>query len=203
MEEVTKTVNIATGVKDDIIQLQFYKNPIFIVFSLYVIIISGIYITMSDTIKNRFIFSNKFRDGSNGIHWLDIISYPYDFKKSVMNKLKIMLFSPIMIYLLFGIYLIINIIDPFQKRNQAYFYSVMFSFLFILILFTLHVIIFNFIISPESTNVELSLGAPEDRKKTYESFYRTQWVLLFALSPIIISIVVYSSRKMNAGNNLV
>ena len=197
MEEVTKTVNVASSVKDDIIQLQFYKNPIFIVFSLYSIILSGIYITMADTVKNRFIFSNKFRDGSNDIHWLDIISYPYDFEKSVMNKIKIIVFSPIMIYLLVGILLIINIIDPLQKRNQAYFYSVMFSFLFILILFTIHVFIFNFIISPESTNVELALGKPEDRKKTYASFYRTQWVLLITLSPIIISTVVYLTRKLD------
>ena len=197
MEEVTKTVNVASSVKDDIIQLQFYKNPIFIVFSLYSIILSGIYITMADTVKNRFIFSNKFRDGTNDIHWLDIISYPYDFSKSTMNKIKIIVFSPIMIYLLVGILLIINIIDPLQKRNQAYFYSVMFSFLFILILFTLHVFIFNFIISPESTNVELALGKPEDRKKTYASFYRTQWVLLITLSPIIISTVVYLTRKLD------
>ena len=197
MEEVNKTVNVASGVTDDVIQLQFYKNPIFIIFSLYSIILSGVYITMDDSIKNRFIFSNKFRDGANDIHWIDIISYPYDFSKSTMNKVKIILFSPIMIYLLVGILLIVNIIDPLQKRNQAYFYSVMFSFLFILILFTLHVFIFNFIISPESSNVELALGKPEDRKKTYASFYRTQWVLLITLSPIIISTVVYLTRKLD------
>ena len=36
-ETAQNTVNVATGAKNDIIQLQFYKNPVFIVFAIYII----------------------------------------------------------------------------------------------------------------------------------------------------------------------
>ena len=64
-ETAQNTVNIAKGVTDDVIQLKFYKNPVFIVFTLYVVIISGIYVTMNNTMKNSYVFSNKFRDSAN------------------------------------------------------------------------------------------------------------------------------------------
>tara|TARA_Y100000389_G_scaffold173447_1_gene182641 strand:- start:275 stop:880 length:606 start_codon:yes stop_codon:yes gene_type:complete len=199
MEQVTNTVsdtasnsvNVAKGVKDDIIQLQFYKNPIFIVFTLYIFVIFGIYFNMDNNMKNSYIFTDKFRDSSHDIHWMDIISYPYKFGG------KGVLFSPIMIYLLVGIFLIVNIIDPLQSRNQAYFYSVMFSFLVIMVIFVFHMIIFHYIINPENVQIELRLGDQDEIKKTYAAFYRTQWVLLFTLSPIIISCIVYIIRKLD------
>ena len=106
-----------------------------------------------------------------------------------------------MLYLLIGIFpsygIITNVIDPLQKRNQAYFYSVMFSFLFILVMFVIHVIVFHFIIDPKKVKIDLTLGDQDKVEKTYESFYRTQWLLLIVFSPIIISIVVYVTRKLD------
>jgi len=150
---------------------------------------------MSDATKNSYVYSNKFRDGAGDIHWLDIISYPHDFDGPLSSKLKTVLFSPIMLYLLLGILLTVNVIDPLQNRNQAYFYSVMFSALFILVMFVIHIIIFHFIIDPKDTKVELKLG-DSNEKKSYEAFYRTQWLLLVVFSPIIISCVVYATRKL-------
>jgi hypothetical protein len=199
MEHIDKTVTVATGVKDDIIQFQFYKNPVFIVISLYTIFIFGSYLNMTKYIKDSYVFNDKFRDDIGHIYWLDIISYPYDFSKSTANKVKIMSLSPIILYLFIGTYIIISFIDPLQPSNQAYFYTIMFSFLLLLILFSLHVFIVNFIIQPENVNVELRLGDANTNKKTYSSFYRTQWVLLFTLSPIYISIVVYIIRRLNKG----
>tara|TARA_B100000424_G_C22874770_1_gene465767 strand:+ start:307 stop:921 length:615 start_codon:yes stop_codon:yes gene_type:complete len=194
------TMDVAGGVKDDIIQLNFYKNPIFIIFMLYVVFIFGIYFNMSNIIKNNYVFNGLFRDDAGDIHWIDLISYPYDFSESLSNKVKILVTSPIMLYLLIGLYLIINIIDPLQKRNQAYFYSIMFSYLLILVLFTIHIIIFNFVIDPKDTQVELRLGDP-DSKKTYSLFYRTQWLLLIVFSPIIITTLVYAIRKLDKSSN--
>ena len=75
-------------------------------------------------------------------------------------------------------------------------------FLIILLLFTLVdvvVIIFNVILSPEKASIELRLGDQDKVKKTYGTFYRTQWILLLAFSPIIIAIVIYIIRKLNKG----
>lgn len=190
-ETAQNTVNVATGAKNDIIQLQFYKNPVFIVFAIYMITVFGIYFNMNEGTKNTYIFSNKFRDSTNDIHWLDIITYPYGL------GLKGIFYSPIMLYLLLGIYLIVNIIDPLQTSNQAYFYSVMFSFLVILVLFVIHMVIFHYIINPEKVKVELTLGDPDKIKYTYEDFYRTQWLLLIVFSPIIITTIVYAIRKLD------
>jgi len=199
MEDVTNTVsetassgvNVVKGATDDIIQLQFYKNPVFIVFVLYIVIIFGSYYAMNNTMKNRYVFSNKFRDDANDIHWFDIISYPHSF------GMKGALGSPIILYILLGTLLTVNMIDPLQKRNQAYFYSVMFSFLFILVMFVIHVIVFHFIIDPKKVKIDLTLGDQDKVEKTYESFYRTQWLLLVVFSPIIISCIVYAIRKLD------
>jgi len=200
MEGVTNTVsetassgvNVVKGATDDIIQLQFYKNPVFIVFVLYIVIIFGSYYAMNNTMKNRYVFSNKFRDDANDIHWFDIISYPHSF------GMKGALGSPIILYILLGTLLTVNMIDPLQKRNQAYFYSVMFSFLFILVMFVIHIIVFHFIIDPKKVKIDLTLGDPDNVEKTYGSFYRTQWLLLIVFSPIIISIIVYVTRKLGS-----
>ena len=53
------TMDVAGGVKDDIIQLNFYKNPIFIIFMLYVVFIFGIYFNMSNIIKNNYVFKDS------------------------------------------------------------------------------------------------------------------------------------------------
>ena len=85
-----------------------------------------------------FIDAENTTIGAVDIHWLDMISYPRDFRKSTTNKIKSILSSPIMLYLMIGIYLTITIIDPLQKRGQAYFYSTMFNYLLVGILFGIH-----------------------------------------------------------------
>ena len=109
MEEVKDTaqgtINVATGVKDDIIQLDFYKNPIFISFSIYIIVIFGIYFNMGKTQKNRVIYNNIFRDSAGIIHWLDILKYPYSGMNGYIR-------SPILLYLLLGIFFTVITIDP-------------------------------------------------------------------------------------------
>ena len=191
------SVTIASGTTKDIKQFKFYKNPVFIVFFLYTFFIVTSYLNMSNSTKNKYVFSDKFRDSSNTIHWLNIISYPYDFSKSTMNKLKIIFTSPLIVYLLIILPIILNVIDPTHKPYKVYFYTMMFSYLTLMILFTIHIIIFKFIINPEKVNIELRMLSNDKVKKTYESFYRTQWVLLFFLSPIIVSICIYISRKLN------
>jgi len=191
------SVTIASGTKKDIKQFKFYKDPVFIVFFLYTFFIVTSYLNMGNSTKNKYVFSNKFRDSSNTIHLLNIISYPYDFNKSTLNKLKIIFTSPISIYLLLILPITLNMIDLSNKPYKIYFYTVMFSYFMLMILFTIHIIIFNLIINPKDVQIELRMLSNDDVKKTYESFYRTQWVLLFFLSPIIVSICVYISRKLN------
>jgi len=191
------SVNIASGTTKDIKKFDFYKNPVFIVFFLYTLFIATSYLNMGKSNKNKYVFSDKFRDSSNTIHWLNIISYPYDFSKSTLNKLKIIFTSPLTVYLLFILPIILNIIDPSHKTYKVYFYTVMFSYLMLMILFTIHVIIFKFIINPEKVTIELNIPQSNGEKKTYESFYRTQWVLLFFLSPILVTICLYISRLLN------
>jgi len=212
--------NIIKGGADDVIQSHFYKNPVLIIFVLYIIIIYGTYSSMDDYVKDSYVYNNKFRDSDGEIHWLDIITYPYDYSSYVCEHCShtglgwlwrvlagprkvasIILSSPIMVYLLVGIYLTVKTIDSHQKRNQAYFYSVMFSFLVILVMFVIHVFIFHFIIDTKDINIELRLGDPDNVKKTYEAFYRTQWLLLVVFSPIIISGVVYVTRKLGNGGS--
>lgn len=191
------SVNIASGTTNDIKKFDFYKNPVFIVFFLYTLFIATSYLNMDKSTKNKYVFSDKFRDSSNTIHWLNIISYPYDFSKSTMNKLKIIFTSPLTLYLLFILPIILNIIEPSHKTYKVYFYTVMFSYLMLMILFTIHFIIFKIRFGLSPIKIELHILPKDKVKKTYEAIYRTQWVLLFFLSPILITICVYIDRLLN------
>jgi len=203
MEQVTSTVadtakgslDVAKVATDDIVQLNFYKNPIFIVFMVYLIFIFGVYFNMTDSKKNSYIFSNKFRDEAGDIHWSDIISYPY-ILSGMVSMLKVVLLSPIILYCLIGIPLTMNIVSPSTKeRGRAYLYAVMFGYLVIIVLFTIHMVILNFILDTKTTEIELRIGDADKEPKTYSSFYRTQWILLIAFMPIIMFTVVYIARK--------
>jgi len=190
------SITVVKAATNDVIQFQFYKNPIFITFLLYTLFIFGTYAYMSDSVKNSYVFSNKFRDKSGHIYWKYILTYPSDISKSTGSLIYSMVTPPIMWYLVIFTTIFSNVIDISQVPHQAYFYSVMFSYLSLLILFTIHMIIFNFIISPQKTTIELSIGDQSKVTKSYEAFYRTQWILLFTLSPIYVCIIVYSMRKL-------
>jgi len=205
MEGVTNTVSstannsaqVVKGATSDIVQFQFYKNPVFIVVFIYFVFIFGTYLYMPSAVKNSYVFSDKFRDKSGSIYWKDMLTYPYDTSKSTGSFIFGLLTPPIIWYLISFSILCSSLININQVSHQAYFYSVMMSYLMLLILFTIHMIIFNFIIRPSRATIEITLGDPKKVKKTYESFYRTQWVLLFTLSPLYVCMIVYIMRKLN------
>ena len=202
MEDVTNTISdtaantasVAKGITDDVIQFKFYKNPVFISFSIYILIIFGFYFNMSNNVKNSYIFSDKFRSETNDISWKHILYYPYDPSSSTSSLIKVILTPPIMWYLVIFTLFFTSIVDPSQASRQAYFYAIMSSYLVLLILFALHVGIFNGIVPPTTVDVELKLN--DNDIKTYESFYRTQWVLLTFLSPIYVFSLMYVFRKL-------
>jgi len=191
------SVDVAKKAGSDVIQLQFYKNPVFIVFVIYCITIFGTYFNMSSSTKNSYVFSNKFRDKDGKIYWKYILSYPYDMSASTSSMIYSMFTPPIVWYLFFFTVFFSSFIDIRQTYYQAYFYSIMISYFIMLVLFSIHLIIFNFILHPRNTKVELAIGdTTKPAEKTYSAFYRTQWLLLAFLSPIYVCIVVYIMRKL-------
>jgi hypothetical protein len=196
-DTASTSVEVVKGATSDVIQFKFYKNPIFIVLSLYVILIFGTYFNMNDDTKNSYVFADKFRDEVGHIYWMDILTYPYNPAKSTSSLIYSFVTSPILWYLLLFTGIFQDFIDIKQVPHQAYFYPIMFSYLILLILFTIHMVIFNFIIDPKNTDVELRLGDQNKVDKSYNAFYRTPWILLFTLSPIYVCIVVYIIRKLS------
>jgi len=191
-----KSFDVAKKTGTDIIQLKFYKNPVFIAFTIYTIFIVSSYSSMSEDTKNRYVFANKFRQKNGDIFWKYLLTYPYDPSKSVSSMVYSIITPPIMWYLFFFTIFFSYIIDIYQVNYKAYFYSIMTSYMFLLIIFTIHMIIFNFIVKPKDVDLEIVLGDQTKVDKSYESFYRAQWVLLFMLSPIYVCIVVYIMKKI-------
>jgi hypothetical protein len=179
---------------------KFYKNPVFILVSVYTLVISILYYSLPDYTKNSYVFNNIFRD-ETGIYWKYIITYPYDYEKHKgLGKLNI-LKSPIILYLIFSILLLLPLIEPdTRKSNQAFFYSIMFSYFILGILFIIHWFILSYISNPEDVDIEIPLGDIDEIKKTYSTFYRTQWVLLGWLAPIYTAGLVYVYRYTNIDN---
>ena len=58
----------------EIVQFTFYKNPVFVTCLLYTVFIMISYLYMNDATKNSYVFANTFRDETNDIHWLDIVT---------------------------------------------------------------------------------------------------------------------------------
>jgi len=191
-----KSFDVAKKTGTDIIQLKFYKNPVFIAFSIYTIFILSSYASMSEDTKNRYVFANKFRQKNGDIFWKYLLTYPYNPSKSVSSMVYSIITPPIMWYLFFFTIFFSYIIDIYQVNYKAYFYSIMTSYMFLLIIFTIHMIIFNFIVKPKDVDLEIVLGDQTKVDKSYESFYRAQWVLLFTLSPIYVCTVVYIMKKL-------
>ena len=189
------TYNVAKGFISDVKRLQFYKNPVFIGFIIYIIVITGIYNVMDDATIDDYIFSNKFRDTSKDINWTNILYYPYDPSLSTASLIKVLTTTPIIWYIVLFTAFFTTMIDPLQEAKKTYFYAVMGSWLVILLLLTIHVMVFNFVIKPQDASIELRLDNP-DNKKSYIEFYRTQWFLLIALSPMYVIILLYSIRKL-------
>jgi hypothetical protein len=205
MDHVTNTVSsttqnttaVAKGAVSDVLQFKFYKNPVFIGFTLYCIVIFGTYMNMSESTKNSYVFADKFRDKDGHVSWKYLVTYPHDPSKSTSSLVYSMLTPPIMWYLFFFTVFFSNFIDITQVNYQAYFYSTMFSYILLFILFSLHLVIFNYVIKPKNTEIEVAIGDKTKVTKSYEAFYRSQWVLLFTLSPIYVCILVYIMRKVS------
>ena len=197
MEQISQTtestIKVAKGTTNDIIQLQFYKNPIFIAFIIYIIIILGVYYSMSRGIKRNYLFSNKFMDNENNIHWKEIFTYPNEFSSGIFT-------SPATIFLILGFPLIAFMIDTQQSQAKAYFYSIMLGYLILLIIFIIHLIVYHYIIDPKNVEIQVELVDYNLVKKTYASFYKTQWIILFTLLPIIVTIFIYVVRQLNTNN---
>jgi len=200
MEDVT---SISSGFASDITQLQFYKNPVFIGFCIYVLTVVVVYSSMAEINKVDYVFSNKFRNDGD-IMWSAILYYPYDPYSSTASLIKVLATPPIIWYLVVFTLFFTTIINTLGESKKTYFYAVMASWLVILILLTLHMVIFNFIIDPEQVTIELALDkkgtkgkkGKQDKKHTYIEFYRTQWLLLITLSPIYVIMLLYIIRKL-------
>ena len=75
----------------------------------------------------------------------------------------------------------------------------MFSYLYLLILFIIHLIVIKYIVGPKDINITSDLKRIDgkDNEKTYESLYRTQWVILIFLSPIFVTVLIFLERLLN------
>ena len=194
-DNITSNVsNTAKGLFSDIKLLQFYKNPVFIGFCIYIILVIVVYSSMNEITKVDYVFSNKFRNEGD-ILWSKILYYPYDPSSSTASLIKVLVTPPIMWYLVIYTLFFTTIIDTSKDSRKTYFYAIMASWLVILLLISLHVLIFNFLIKPETVTIELPLDKQKN-KQTYIEFYRTQWLLLFVLSPIYVIFVLYIARKL-------
>jgi len=189
------SIDVVKQTSTDVIQFQFYKNPLFLLFVSYCVFIFISYAYMSNDTKNKYVFSDKFRDKDNNIYLGEILKYPYSFD-SVPSIIKVIFTGPIILYVILFSILFSQFIDIKGSPYKPYFYSLMFSYLCLMILFSIHVFIVKYIVNPETVTIESSIYRKEDDKKTYESFYRTQWVLLGFLSPIYVMLLVYIFRKI-------
>ena len=189
----TNVVNTVKGVTSDITNIKFYKSPVFFVWLFYITSLTIFYMTLENSTKNNYIFSDKFRDDKGDIKWIDILKYPHGLS-TVPNIIKSMFTGPIPLYLLFFTMLFTSVINVTNGNVQPYFYGIMVSYFILFVIFMIHVLTINKFIEPK--NIDISTNMKKDKNVTYGSLYRTQWILLLFLSPLYALMVLYIARKL-------
>jgi len=181
------------GVTNDITSIKFYKSPVFYTCILYITILLVFYMTMENSTKNNYIFSNKFRDEQGNVSWKDILIYPHGVS-TVPNIIKTMFTGPILLYLLFFTTLFTSVMNVNSGNVQPYFYGIMISYFVLFVIFMIHVFMINSLIGPKNINIPTNMK--KDKEVTYGSLYRTQWILLLFLSPLYSLTTLYITRKL-------
>ena len=176
-----------------IIQVTFYKNPVVILLSIYILVIILTYMNMSESVKNTYVFGDKFRNQNGDIYWRDLYLYPYDYRKSTLSFIYGFFKSPFTWYLI-GFHLLAPGFMNFNTiTNTTYIRTILFSYFLLLLILAIHIILYGYIMDPELRDVESKLGDTQKIKriKSYRNFYRVPWILLLFLSPIYVCIFVY------------
>ena len=188
---VSGVVNTVKSVGDDVVSVKFYKSPALYVFLTYVIILTVYYNSLSKVYKEKGLFGSKFMN-NDSLNVYALLTYPYGFK-TVPNIIKTILGTPISLYLIFFTVLFPSLMKVEKTGSSPFYYSVMVSYAIMLLLFLLHVAVVRLLIKPKNIEVSDEFGKKQD---TYNKLYRTQWLLLFFLSPIYSFIIVYLARKL-------
>ena len=176
-----------------IIQVTFYKNPVVILLSIYILVIILTYMNMSESVKNTYVFGDKFRNQNGDIYWRDLYLYPYDYRKSTLSFIYGFFKSPFTWYLI-GFHLLAPGFMNFNTiTNTTYIRTILFSYFLLLLILAIHIILYGYIMDPELRDVESKLGDTQKIKriKSYRNFYRVPWIFLLFLSPIYVCIFVY------------
>ena len=184
------SLNAVADVGSDITTLKFYKSPTFYSFTVYLIVLIVLYVTTDPLTLKDHIFGETFMKGES-IEISKLFTYPFGVS-SVPNIIKTLVSNPIILYLLFFSLLFSNFIDINKEGYIPYFYSGMFNYIFILLLYLIHVIVINYIIKPETMDIR-----PKPKDMSYASLYKTQWLVLLILSPIYMCVLLSSMRKLS------
>lgn len=182
-------------VQSPIIELTFYKNPVFICITLYTLFIIVTYMNMNETVKNSYVFGDKFRNENGDISWTDLYLYPYDYRKSTLSVIYGFLKAPFTWYAILFHLFTPAFFNLNAVTNMSYFRITMFSYLLGLVAFVFHIILFGLIWKLDKVDLE-SKRDNSPHKDRYKNLYRVQWIFLLFLSPIYVCIFVYLMSKI-------
>ena len=173
------------SVQQEVVKFSFYKNPMFILYVIYVSSIMISYLYMDESTKNSYVFGDTYRDDAGDIRWLDIFTLDKDI--NTIPSLLGLITSPFILYIIIGMMLIPTVVKPHEGKYQPYFYLLMTNIILLLILFMIHYML----------NKVFGDSDDEDKKKGYAATFRTQWVLLVFLTPVILPIALYAIRHQD------
>ena len=200
------------SITQEVVNLSFYKNPIFIIYIIYVSTIMISYLYMDDGTKNSYIFDDTYRDELGDIHWTDILTLDRDIH-TVPDMLELFL-SPFVLYTVVSSTLILTVVKAHEGSYQPYFYLFMMNIGILLLLFIIHYVSYKVFKGEsvkrepsewENTDISPPPGQTADKlkikkdKRSYASTFRTQWILLVFLTPVISPIILYLIRLQGPG----
>ena len=129
---------------------------------------------MSESVKNTYVFGDKFRNQNGDIYWRDLYLYPYDYRKSTVSFIYGFFKSPFTWYLI-GFHLLAPGFMNFNTiTNTTYIHTILFSYFLFLLILAIHIILYGYIMDPALRDVESKLGNTQKIKriKSYRNIIR-------------------------------
>ena len=102
-----------------------------------------------------------------------------------------LVFTPFILYSLITFIIVNTVIKPHDGNYKPYLYTVMMSYGILIFLFPIHYFSYKLF---KSEKIKRSIDDSIKETRTYGKKFRTQWVLLVFLTPIILPIILYLIR---------
>lgn len=174
----------------------FYKNTALYAIVFYSIGLYTYFFSYGESIRKKGIIGDKFINQNNQIDIGKIVSFPHGYS-TVPDIFKSIFTTPIGLYILLFSIFYPTFMGNDKGDSLTYFYALGSSYLIMLLLYLSHVFITRKLVGTDNITIadEFKTSKAKQDKYTYSDLYKTQWNILFYVSPVYVFSFIFFVRQ--------